>query len=492
MKYESVGVLKQPRPFYLIFFVELWERFGYYALQGILAVYFVHKLGFSQADSFVTFGAFSALVFGLISIGGKIGDKVLGTKRTIILGALTLAFGYLLMAISILHSSLVFIALGFVAVGNGLFKANPSSLLAKCYDEGDSRIDGGFTLYYMSINIGSFVSLSFAPVIAEHFGYTTTFIVCALGLIACLFSYWQLRAAVQEIGSEADERPMNKKYLMYVMAGTVVAAFICAWLLQHVLLANAALAVIALVVVAIFFKETFQLKGIARSKMLAAFILMVEAIMFFCLYAQMPTSLNFFAINNVDTHLLGMNLNPISFQALNPFWIVVGSPVLAALYNKVGDTMTMPSKFTIGMFLCAAGFWCAYLPAFFHTSEGMVSSWWLVFVYMFQSIGELMISGLGLAMVAALVPQRLMGFIMGAWFLTQAASFVIGGWIATLMAVPENVTDPLQTLPIYTHTFMQIGIATTVVAVLMLFTIPKLNRMINGDDGLEHAELAHA
>ncbi|WP_263322517.1 oligopeptide:H+ symporter [Endozoicomonas sp. Mp262] len=179
------------------------------------------------------------------------------------------------------------------------------------------------------------------------------------------------------------------------------------------------------------------------------------------------------------------------YTLLNPFWIVLCSPLLAALYNKVGDNLTMPTKFTIGMFLCAAGFWLAYLPTFFHTPTGMVSAWWLVFIYMFQSIGELMISGLGLAMVAALVPQRLTGFIMGAWFLTSAASFIIGGWIATFTAAPEGVTDPLKTLPIYTGTFGKIGIATTIVAVLMLITIPKLNQMMSGKDKDGEMKLAH-
>ncbi|WP_263078800.1 oligopeptide:H+ symporter [Endozoicomonas sp. Mp262] len=316
MKYESVGMLNQPRPFYMIFFVELWERFGYYALQGVLAVYFVKQLGFSEADSFVTFGAFAALVYGLVSIGGKIGDKVLGTKRTIILGAIVLAFGYALMGVSIIYPNLVFLSLGFISVGNGLFKANPSSLLAKCYDQNDSRMDGGFTLYYMSVNIGSFIALSLAPVISDNFGYTTMFIICAIGLLACLYSYYHFRTCVQNIGSPADAQPLNKRHLLYVLIGTVIAAFICAWLLRHVFITNITIALISLVVVCIFFKETFQLQGVERNKMIVAFILMIEAIVFFCLYAQMPTSLNFFAINNVDTHLLGFNMNPVSFQAL--------------------------------------------------------------------------------------------------------------------------------------------------------------------------------
>ena len=141
-----MGMLQQPRPFFMIFFVELWERFGYYGVQGVLAVFFVKQLGFSQEQAFVTFGAFAALVYGLISIGGYVGDHLLGTKRTIVLGALVLAIGYFMTGMSLLKPDLIFIALGTIAVGNGLFKANPSSLLSTCYEKNDPRLDGACSI----------------------------------------------------------------------------------------------------------------------------------------------------------------------------------------------------------------------------------------------------------------------------------------------------------------------------------------------------------
>ncbi|STU96072.1 tripeptide transporter permease [Klebsiella pneumoniae] len=155
--------------------------------------------------------------------------------------------------------------------------------------------------------------------------------------------------------------------------------------------------------------------------MIVAFLLMVEAIVFFVLYSQMPTSLNFFAIRNVEHSILGLAFEPEQYQALNPFWIMIGSPILAAIYNKMGDRLPMPHKFAIGMVLCSGAFLVLPLGAKFASDAGIVSVNWLILSYALQSIGELMISGLGLAMVAQLVPQRLMGFIMGSWFLTTAA-----------------------------------------------------------------------
>ncbi|WP_413492353.1 dipeptide/tripeptide permease DtpB [Morganella psychrotolerans] len=489
-KPAQAGLFNQPKPFFMIFIVELWERFGYYGVQGILAVYFVQKLGFSQEQAFITFGAFSALVYGLISIGGYVGDHLLGTKRTITLGAIVLAIGYFMTGLSIMHPDLIFYALGTIAVGNGLFKANPASLLAKCYPPKDPRLDGAFTLFYMSINIGSLISLALAPVIAEKYSYTVTYYICGIGLLVALAVFLFCQKMVRNIGSEPDSNPLNFKWLLIVLLGTVATVFLCAWLLHNVSVAKYVLIAVIIGVVYFFFREAFKLKGVARNKMYVAFVLMLEAVIFYVLYAQMPTSLNFFAIYNVHHTILGFEINPISFQALNPFWIIVGSPILAIMYSRMGakgKDLSMPAKFTIGMFCCSLGFLTAAASGmWFADASGLTSPWFIVLVYLFQSIGELMISALGLAMVAAFVPQYLMGFIIGMWFLTQATAYLMGGYVATFTAAPEGVTDPLQTLGIYTDVFGKIGIATFVIALIMWAIVPKLNKIMKDDSATKN------
>ncbi|OTA20344.1 Di/tripeptide permease [Xenorhabdus beddingii] len=480
-KTAPVGLWDQPKPFFMIFFVELWERFGYYGVQGILAVYFVQHLGFSEEQSFITFGAFTALVYGLISVGGYVGDHILGTKRTLVLGAIVMAIGYFMIGMSIMKPELIFYALGTVAVGNGLFKANPASLLAKCYRPQDPRLDGAFTLFYMSINLGSLVSLSLAPVIADKYGYTVTYNICGIGLIIALLVYFTCRRIVHNIGSRPDHLPLNPLKLLAVLVGSVAMIGACSWLLHNIKIANIALFVITTVVVLIFFWQAFKQNKAGRNKMFVAFILMLQAVVFFILYGQMPMSLNFFAINNVHHQLLGFNVNPISFQALNPFWIIVISPILAVVYTKLGakgKDFSMPAKFTFGMFLCSLGFLTAAASGFFADAQGITSPWFIVLVYLFQSVGELMISALGLAMVAAFVPSYLTGFILGMWFLSQAVASMLASHVAAFTATPVGMTDPLQTLPIYTGVFGKIGVATLVVAVIMAFMVPWLNRIM--------------
>ncbi|WP_413738941.1 dipeptide/tripeptide permease DtpA [Sodalis sp. RH21] len=480
----SVNAFKQPKSFYLIFSIELWERFGYYGLQVILAVYLVKMLGMSEAQSITLFASFSALVYGFVAIGGWLGDKVLGTKRVIVIGALVLAVGYTMVAYSSHAISWVYIGMATIAVGSGLFKANPSSLLSTCYRKDDPRLDGAFTMYYMAVNIGSFISTLATPWLAAHYGWSVAFSLSVIGMLITLVNFFMCRNWVREYGSKPDFAPLKWGRLLAVLVGIVLLITLSSWLLHHQTVARWVLASISVGIIIIFAKETLALQGAARRRMLVAFLMMLEAVVFFVLYSQMPTSLNFFAIHNVDHTLFGWSFEPEQFQALNPFWIMLASPLLAALYNAMGDRLPMPFKFAAGMVLCSLAFFVLPIGARFANEAGIVSMNWLILSYGLQSIGELMISGLGLAMVAQLVPQRLMGFIMGAWFLTTAAAALIAGYVANLMAVPANVNDAHLSLAVYGQVFMQIGMVTAVIAVLMLIFAPKLNHMSRADDAL--------
>ncbi|MEW0676370.1 oligopeptide:H+ symporter [Escherichia coli] len=326
----------------------------------------------------------------------------------------------------------------------------------------------------------------------NEYGWSVAFALSVVGLLITIVNFAFCQRWVKQYGSKPDFEPINYRNLLLTIIGVVALIAIATWLLHNQEVARMALGVVAFGIVVIFGKEAFAMKGAARRKMIVAFILMLEAIIFFVLYSQMPTSLNFFAIRNVEHSILGLAVEPEQYQALNPFWIIIGSPILAAIYNKMGDTLPMPTKFAIGMVMCSGAFLILPLGAKFASDAGIVSVSWLVASYGLQSIGELMISGLGLAMVAQLVPQRLMGFIMGSWFLTTAGANLIGGYVAGMMAVPDNVTDPLMSLEVYGRVFLQIGVATAVIAVLMLLTAPKLHRMTQDDAADKAAKAAVA
>ncbi|SDG68287.1 proton-dependent oligopeptide transporter, POT family [Selenomonas sp. WCT3] len=478
--------VNRKKAFNMLFFIEFWERFGYYGLQAVLAGFFVKALGMEDAESFVVFGAFSAMVYGYVSLGGFLGDKILGTQRTITLGAVVLMIGYAMMALAGADKTMVFLALGAIACGNGIFKANPSSLLSKLYEGDEKDLDSAFTMYYMAVNIGSFISMLLVPIIGAQYGLSLGFMICAMGLILAVGGFLGFRYLVRGIDSPAGAEPLTMKEIVLTLIGVVVMTVFSSWLLSHLSVAHWLLFIIGVLVYGVFFKMIIQAKGAERSHMAAAMILIVEAIIFFTLYQQMPTSLNFFAIKNVEHSVLGIAIpNAEVFQTLNPFWIMLASPVLAWAYSHFGSEgkdLSMPAKFALGMLLTAASFLVVGFSANFANEAGIVSAWWLIGSYFLSSIGELLISGLGLSMISKLVPQKLIGFLMGAWFLTTSIAAILGGWVATLTTVSKDVVDPLQTLPVYSEVFTQIGLVTLGVTIVMALTVPMLNRLINKKD----------
>lgn len=471
-------MIKQPKPFYMIFFVEMWERFGFYGMQAIMTLYLVQRMGFSDAESFNVWSAFSALIYAVIAIGGYVGDKILGTKRTMLLGAVFLAIGYSIVGIQ--STQAMYFGMGLIVAGNCFFKANPSSLLSKCYEDNDPRLDGAFTLYYMAINIGSFFSMVLSPVIASHYGWQAGFTLSSVGLIVGVINYYFFHKTVKKIDSEPGLRPMNFGKFLLVIVGGVVLAGVTSFILRHIIIAHIALTFVGLMILFFFFKEILRVQGAARSRLIAALVLILQGMVFFLLYQQMPTSLNFYAINNVQHSLLGFAVNPLSFQALNGFWIFVMSPLLAWAYTKLGQRnadLSMPSKFTFGMLLCAISFIMLYFSRFCGNAAGVVSSWWIVSSYFFQSTGELLVSGLGLAMVARLVPQRMMGFVMGAWFMGAATGMILGGFVAGMTSVTASAVGTVS-LDLYSSVFLKIGLVTLLITLFMAALIPTLKKMM--------------
>lgn len=467
---------EQPRAFYMIFMLEIWERFGFYSMQGVIILFFIRRLNLSDSEAYFIFGAFSALAYGLVAVGGYLGDQVLGTKRTIIIGLITLALGYL--ALALVGRAYTYQALGLICVGSGLFKANPSNLLAKCYERSDSRLHGGFTLYYMAINIGSTVALLVGPAVADRFGYPYVFFLSFVGLILGLVNYWLQHHHVAHINTQADQRYISIGFWILIGLGIISSSLIAAFLLQHVVLTKTLFWLIAILVTGIYFNYMRKEEKASSRRMLIAFILMLEAIVFFTLYQQMPTSLNLFAVNNVNPRLFGIEIDPQSFQVLNPVWILIMSPLLVILYRKVGKAFPVPYKFASGMLCCGLGFSLLFLARFAHNPEGIVSSWWLVASYFFQSTGELFVSALGVAMVAELVPGKISGFVMGMWFLSTSIAGFTGASVASLTALPKQIKPGLESLMIYTQAFAYIGLVTLALGILMWIFSKKLSRYI--------------
>jgi POT family proton-dependent oligopeptide transporter len=486
--------VSQTRSFSTVFLIEMWERFGFYGMQVLMVTYMMKKLGFIDTKANLVWGAAAALIYATPAIGGWVGDKLIGTRRTMVTGAVVLALGYAMLWIPSNDPTLTYVSLGVIIVGNGFFKPNAGNLVRKIYEGDDVRIDSAFTIYYMAVNVGSMVSMTATPWIRDYvgahygdaMGWHTAFGACAVGLVLGLINYSLMHRTLAHIGSPPDEQPVQLKRVAALVGASLVLVVVAAFILQSLLAAKICVYLAGIVILGIFVHLIRNAGKGERSGLIAALVLTVQTIFFFIFYAQMATSLNLFAQKNVNLSfdVFGFhvfNWIPEQYQNLNAIWIVLLSPVLVAIYNGLGRVGKDPSvafKFALGFAAVAIGFFMYGLGAM-SAVDGQVSSWTMVWGYGFYSLGELLVSGLGLAMIARYVPARMGGFMMGAYYVAVGISQYLGSVVANIAAMPENISSPVESLNIYVSLFNKlgfVGIACTVIAVVMLPLMNKLSR----------------
>lgn len=265
--------VSQTRSFTTVFLIEMWERFGYYGMAALLILFMVDKLGFTDSHANLTWGAFTALVYASPSIGGWIGDKVLGTRRTMIIGAAVLCAGYLMLAMPNDQLGYLYASLGVIVVGNGLFKANAANLVRRIYEGDDARIDSAFTIYYMAVNIGSTVSMLATPWIKDHWGWHTAFAVCCAGMLLGILNFALMFRTLAHIGSKPDAEPIHWRRLGAVAAGGAALALATLYVLQHKPLAVASVWTAAFAILAIFAYMIAKSERSERAGLIAALVL---------------------------------------------------------------------------------------------------------------------------------------------------------------------------------------------------------------------------
>ncbi|MBD8871220.1 oligopeptide:H+ symporter [Rhodanobacter sp. DHB23] len=491
--------VSQTRSFSTVFLIEMWERFGFYGMQVLMVTYMMKKLGFVDTKANLVWGAAAALIYVTPAIGGWVGDKLVGTRRTMRIGAMVLMLGYALLWIPTDNANFLYFALGVIIVGNGLFKPNAGNLVRKIYEGDDSKIDSAFTIYYMAVNVGSMISMTLTPWIRDYvgqhysdeWGWHTAFGVCAIGLLLGLANYALMSRTLKHIGSPADHEPVNLKRLAGVLGAAVALVFVSAFILHSETVARICVYAAGVVLLCIFGYLISSSHRDERAGLIAALVLVVQTIFFFIFYQQMSTSLNLFAQKNVNLSfdVFGIHLFnwiPEQFQNLNAIWIVLLSPVLVFIYNglgRIGKDISIAAKFAWGFAAVAAGFFVYGVGAHWAVN-GQVSSWIMVWGYGLYSLGELLVSGLGLAMIARYVPERMGGFMMGAYFVASGISQYLGSVVANYAHIPEGLTDPVQSLDIYTNLFNKLGMVGVGCTVIALAVLPLMKKLSTSHAGV--------
>jgi POT family proton-dependent oligopeptide transporter len=473
--------------FSALFLIEMWERFGYYGMQVLLVVFMIEYLHFAEARANLTWGAFAAMVYATPVLGGWIGDKVLGAKRLTLLGAFVRALGYGLLSVpwdrvipGSFANPMVFFSLGVIATGAGLFKPSPANLVSRLYQDEPSKLDSAFTMYYMSVNIGAVISQSATPWIRVHFGWHWAFLTCAAGLVLGMAQFRLRGRVVAHLGSAPDFKPLRKDWFAAVLGGVLAVSVLIAVIVQNIGVARAIVWAAGVALLVMFSVLISRGSRAERGGLIATLLLTAQTMLFFIFYQQMSTSLTLFALHNVRLDFFGYHVPPEQFQVLNPFWIAVLSPPLALLYTglgKQGRDLSLASKFAWGFAVLAIGFF-VYAISGHYAVAGQVSPWWMVVGYFLQSLGELLISGLGLAMISRYIAPQRRGLMMGAYYLATGIAQYFGSFVANFASVPQGVSSAQQTLPRYVHLFGTLGwvaVAGTVVAIALLPLLKRLD-----------------
>lgn len=484
VKLAKTGFWHMPKTFYAVLLIEFCERFAFYGLQSVAVVYFISQFSLKESTSSILFGSFSALLYGLLTVGGIIGDKVLGLRRTYILGIVFLTIGYGLLIYLPTINSLYF-AMGVILVGNILFKTNANNYVSRCFESNDPRLDSAFTYFYASINLGGMFSLLLVPIVAQGVGYKIGLSLCNIAMVIAILVYVSFYDKLKNADNKCGKWLKNAGLKML---GISIAASICAcvlgYMLSNVAVCSIILYTVSAIILLIYLVGARRLNHYEALGMYITLILLIQAAVFAMLYNQIGTSLTLFAYHNIDLTYFGYHIPAGSTQMLEAISIALLSPVLANIYiyrhKKCGQDFTIPNKFAIGLMSCGLSFIVLGVAIEFFTSKsGNLSLWWLVLAYFLYGLGELLVSAIGISMVSKLLPKRYGGFAQGVWFLSLALGMDLGGKLSGIVATHVSVAiSATASINAYMQFFYSLGAIAVLIGVIFFMFTKRLNKSI--------------
>ena len=487
-QFDGPTLLGHPRGLYVLFFAELWERFCYYGMRALLVLYVAAQFSNRQEEASIRYGAFTALVYALGIFGGTIADRVLGYRRSIVVGGLVMGAGLFLLMVP--NEDMFILGLATIIVGNGLFKPNISTIVGKLYRPGDPRRDGGFTIFYMGINIGALLAPIACEWISRAMGtpgqpdYRYGFMLAGLGVLLGVVVFGAGGRLLQGQGKAPPGRE-SLLPVIQVLVGIAVVIPATYWLLGKGEWVGYILVGLSVLMGGYLVSVALQSTKELRQQMFVLLLLLCCSALFWMCFEQAGNSLNFFADQHINALTIGAWSMPGPwFQSVNSFFIVLLGPIFAALWvilDKFRMNPSIPAKFGIALVLVALGL--AFLMAGFSSADadGRISWFWLAGLYFIHTNGELCLSPVGLSAMTKLAPVRIGGMVMGAWFLSIAMGNFLAGMIGSDVGrLREAATDPLEKLNAHTGAFVPVVITALSVGIAMFVLSRWINKWMHG------------
>ncbi|MCC6874089.1 MAG: peptide MFS transporter [Sandaracinaceae bacterium] len=506
--------MSHPKGLYVLFFAEAWERVSYYGMRALLTLYLVNHLHYEREDALEVYATYTSLVYLTPIFGGFLADRLLGQRKAVLIGGAVMALGHLAMA----FEPLLHVALGLLIVGNGFFKPNISTIVGGLYEENDPRRDGGFTIFYMGINLGAFFSPLVCGTLGEKIGWHVGFSAAGVGMVIGLLVFVLGQGLLGRVGFPPGRVPpadptqekgpyrtgadapgklrlnlMDWVHVGAFIAGSVAFVLGALWVWglvspwyspQPWWVKGSILAAIGLV----FFAGPYVQGKLASKKnakpveplhaddyhrLVVIGVLTFFNIFFWMGFEQAGGTMTLFADQQTDRHLFGWEIPASYFQSINPLGIVAMAPFFSLMWLRLDRpgskaATSTPTKMAMGMIILGVGFIVMYIAQKIAEASGTVGPLWLALVYFIHTVGELCLSPIGLSMVTKLAPARLGSLMMGIWFVSSAVANYFAGTL-------EHLVSQFH-LPVY-----GVLIATSIGAgVILLVLTPLLKKWMHG------------
>ena len=499
-----------PIGLYILFLTEMWERFSFYGMKALLIFYLVKYHLFSDGAGNLLVGSYAALVYAMPVVGGYLADKFLGFRKAVTFGGILLVLGHLGMAYEgnaateiangVIERDnfalqIFYFSLALIIMGVGFLKANISSIVGELYKVGDKRRDSGFTIFYMGINLGSALATIICSWLGESYGWSYGFGAAGIGMLLGLVTFIYGRKYFYGKAEPKDEGLLNKKsfiglsnewtiYVLSILSTFAVWQMVQRHSVVEILLMVAGATSLIYIIWFAFTKAT----KVQRDRLFSLTILIIFSVIFWALFEQAYTSLNLFADRVLDRETAWFGeIAAGTFLSLNAVFIIIFAPVFAWLWIKLDKRNMNPNaavKFAIGILLVGLGFGALVLGGEL-SGSGKVAIIWLVIAYLFHTWGELCLSPVGLSNVTKLSPSKIVGFMMGVWFLATAGSEYIASLLANLASIDTTgggATDLISAKASYLDLFETLFFTGLIFGIILLIISPIVKKMMHGVD----------
>ncbi len=484
---------KYPKQLWYLFFSEMWERFCFYGMRGMLVVFMVNHLSMDEEVANLQYGATQAWVYAFTFIGGLFADKILGLRKSLFWGGILMIIGSIILAID--PKSLFFTGIGFTIVGTGFFKPNISSMVGQLYKDNDPRRDAGFSFFYMGVNlgalIGGYICIAVAEgslwqsIVPEHLRWNVGFGFAALVMIISLLTFTKTQKSLASIGlTPLGHLEVSRKKLLENLTylGSILIIPIVIIMVGNTVYTDYFMYAIGPISILYLFYEMRNFSLVENKKLFAALVFILFSIVFWAFFEQSGGSLSLFAANNLNNTVAGITLSPNGVNnSANSFFVIAFAALVGLVWLWMSKRKIEPNtiiKFGLAFLFLAGGFWIFYYTKFFADASGRTSLDLFTFGWFIITFGELCLSPIGMSAMTKLSPQKTQAVIMGMWFLASAYGQYFAGILGANIAKASKNASNLEKLNTYADGYYQLAIYALIAGVVLIIISPLVKKLM--------------